>query len=84
MVEKIMNQFIRNSFKHLLPKKFNIDKRKMYLSALICSGVITREDALKELGKNICDEEILKSDKEYVCKKLGITEEQLDKYMIEQ
>jgi hypothetical protein len=36
-----------------LPKKFNIDKRKTELSALIRSGQITREEALVEIGSSL-------------------------------
>lgn len=35
----------------LLPNKFNIDKRKTELSALIRSGQISREEALNELAR---------------------------------
>lgn len=35
----------------LLPKKFNIDKRKIELSALIRSGQISRKDALNEVQR---------------------------------
>jgi hypothetical protein len=34
---------------YILPLKFNIDYRKVFLSASICNGEITREDALKTL-----------------------------------
>ena len=33
----------------ILPKKFNVDKRKNHLSALIMSGEITREEAMNQL-----------------------------------
>ena len=78
--ESIYTKFFQT---YILPRKFNIDKRKTHLSALICNGEITREQALNELKKEPCDEETAKNDKEYVCKKLGITEEQFDKYMSE-
>ncbi|MFX0079373.1 MAG: N-acetyl sugar amidotransferase [Candidatus Hermodarchaeota archaeon] len=59
---------------YVLPRKFNIDKRKAHLSTLILSGQITREDALKTLKKPLYDERDLKRDKEYVLKKFGLTE----------
>src|SRR5882757_6727466 len=34
---------------YILPEKFKIDKRKAHLSTLICSGQLSREEALKEL-----------------------------------
>lgn len=58
---------------YILPEKFHIDKRKSHLSTLICSGQITKEDALKELEQPIYPPADLASDKEYVLKKLGLT-----------
>lgn len=78
--ESIYTKFFQT---YILPKKFNIDKRKTHLSALICNGEITREDAIKELQKEIINEESLRNDMEYVCKKLGISEEDFNKYMSE-
>lgn len=66
---------------YILPKKFNIDKRKAHLSALICSGQMTREEALKELDKPIYNADKLQDDKEYVIKKLGMTELEFDEYI---
>lgn len=66
---------------YILPKKFTIDKRKAHLSALICSGQISRENALLELQKPIFDENKLADDKEYVIKKLGMTETEFDTYI---
>src|SRR5580698_9252449 len=34
---------------YILPEKFHIDKRKAHLSTLVCSGQITKEEALREL-----------------------------------
>jgi hypothetical protein len=64
-----------------LPVKFGIDKRKAHLSTLICSGQITRVDALKELEKPVYDTGLLMSDKEFVLKKLGLTPAQFEKYL---
>jgi len=66
---------------YILPRKFNIDKRKAHLSNLICSGQITREDALKEMQKEPYTEEDLKRDKEYVLKKLGLTNDEFEEIM---
>jgi hypothetical protein len=35
----------------ILPKKFNVDKRKLHFSTLICTGQMTREEALRDLEK---------------------------------
>jgi N-acetyl sugar amidotransferase len=37
----------------ILPEKFNIDKRKLHLSALILSGQMSRNEAIEELNKPI-------------------------------
>ncbi len=57
---------------YILPEKFKIDKRKAHLSTLICSGQITREEALYELSLPLYDSETLRRDKEYILKKWGL------------
>jgi len=66
---------------YILPEKFKIDKRKAHLSTLICSGQMTRQEALSELEKPIYDPEELKADKEYVLKKFGLTEAEFERIM---
>jgi len=76
--ESIFTRFYQG---FILPTKFHIDKRKAHLSNLICSGQITREQALEELKKPIYNEELLKRDKEFVLKKLGLTSDEFDRLM---
>jgi N-acetyl sugar amidotransferase len=57
----------------VLPKKFNIDKRKGHLSSYICAGMTTREEALNELDQPAYPPEEIEADTEYVCKKLGLS-----------
>jgi N-acetyl sugar amidotransferase len=66
---------------YILPEKFKIDKRKAHLSTLICSGQMTRTEALAELEKPLYNQFDLKNDKEYVVKKLGISEKEFDEIM---
>ena len=66
---------------YMLPKKFGFDKRIMHLSALVMSGQTTRNQALDEMQTEICSPELLRDDKTYVSKKLGITENELDKIL---
>ena len=66
---------------YILPTKFNIDKRKAHLSTLICSGQITREEALKELEKPLYEKDELERDKKYVLKKLGLSEKEFEDLM---
>jgi N-acetyl sugar amidotransferase len=66
---------------YILPEKFNIDKRKAHLSTLICSGQLTREEALEELDLPLYSPAELKTDKEYVLKKFGLSEPEFDEIM---
>jgi len=76
--ESIFTRFYQG---YILPKKFNIDKRKAHLSSLICSNQLTREQALEELSKPTYAEELQQQDKEYVLKKWGINEDDFDEVM---
>ncbi len=77
--ESIYTKFFQG---YILPEKFSIDKRKAHLSTLICSGQILREQALKEIERNpYSDEKKIIEDKEYVIKKLGITEKDFEEIM---
>jgi hypothetical protein len=66
---------------YILPEKFKIDKRKAHLSTLICSGQMTRTEALEVLDKPLYDSNELKNDKAYVLKKFGLTTEEFDNIM---
>lgn len=59
---------------YILPTKFNIDKRIGHLSDLIRSGQMTREKALEELKNNSYSAEMQQMDREYVIKKLELSE----------
>ena len=48
---------------------------------MIMSGIITRDDAIKDLGKPLYDSHQLKLDIEYVCNKLEIDKQELEKYL---
>jgi N-acetyl sugar amidotransferase len=76
--ESLWTKFYQN---YILPEKFGVDKRKAHLSTLICSGQITREEALKELEKPIYDSAQLEDDKTYVLKKLGLSNEEFMKIL---
>ncbi len=76
--ESIFTRFFQA---YILPVKFNIDKRRAHYSTMICSKQISREEALKEMEKPTYPEELLASDKEYVSKKLGMSEKEFDAIM---
>lgn len=64
---------------YYLPKKFNIDKRKTELSALIREGYITRGEGLREIKNKpyLYDKKIV----EYTISKLGLTQNEFEKIM---
>lgn len=66
---------------YILPNKFHIDKRKFHLSVLICSGQLTKEQALKEMQKPAYDPQLLKEDYGFVLKKLGLSESEFEAIM---
>jgi N-acetyl sugar amidotransferase len=69
---------------YLLPRKFNIDKRKAHLSNLIFSGQLTREEALEKLNTPTYNSlDLMEEDLEYVIKKFGLTPEQFEQIINE-
>lgn len=76
--ESIFTRFYQG---YILPKKFNIDKRKSHLSSLIYSNQISREEALKELNNEHYPEELMNQDIEYVIKKLDLSIDEFNKYI---
>ena len=58
------NLFTKFVMAYWLPKKFNIDKRKINLSAQVLSGAITREQALADVSKQFDSPEELEKLKE--------------------
>jgi hypothetical protein len=66
---------------YILPNKFGVDKRKAHLSNLICSGQITKAEALEELKEVYYPDEMMRIDKEFVLKKLGFSEQAFEEYM---
>lgn len=55
------------------PKKFGYDKRRAYLSSLILTNQMTREEALERIARPELDEETMAKEFEYVAKKLDLT-----------
>ena len=66
---------------YILPQKFNIDKRKAHLSNLICSGQITREEALLELSEQAIPAAEKDQILEYVLKKFDLSRKEFDDIM---
>ncbi len=76
--ESVFTRFYQS---YILPVKFHADKRKSHYSTLICSGQLTREEAIELMKLPTYDKEKLKEDKEFVLKKLGLTEAEFDEMM---
>ncbi len=73
--ESIYTEFFQSYY---LPVKFNIDKRKLEYSALIRSGQMTREDALREVQEPY---PLNKKIVEYAISKLDLTEAEFQEIM---
>ena len=76
--ESVFTRFYQT---YILPVKFGIDKRKAHLSALICSGQITKADALAALAEPPDSPDRIAADREYVLKKLGLCDAEFDAIM---
>ena len=77
--ESIFTRFYQG---YLLPEKFGVDKRRMHLSSLICSGQMTRERAKELLSQSpYPDPDGLQVDIEYFLKKMGWSEKDLADYL---
>lgn len=63
---------------YYLMKKFNIDYRRANYASLVCTGVISKEDALKDLETLPYNMEKVVKEKAYIAKKLGISIEEFD------
>lgn len=77
-LENILTAFIQL---YWFPKKFGVDKRTSHLSSMIVSGQMSREEALCELEKPVCDEALLESYIQIVKRRLELTDEEFDRIM---
>ncbi|RZL04481.1 MAG: N-acetyl sugar amidotransferase [Rubrivivax sp.] len=67
--ESVFTRFYQG---YILPTKFGVDKRRLHLSTLVCTGQMMREQALKTLETNpYPDGAQLEEDRAFVLKKLG-------------
>lgn len=76
--ESVFTRFYQG---YILPEKFLIDKRKAHLSTLIFSGQITREEAQRELLRPVYDPEQYKTDRQFVLKKLNLSDSEFSAMM---
>ena len=74
--ESVYTRFFQG---YILPKKFNIDKRRAHLSTLVCAGEISREEAIAEIFKpGYPSEDMLKQDMIFVKKKLALSDAEFE------
>jgi N-acetyl sugar amidotransferase len=76
--ESIYTRFYQG---YILPRKFGFDKRRTHLSSLICSGEISRAEALEKLKEEIYPLALQEEDLAYVIKKFGLTKSEFDAVM---
>ena len=77
--ESVFTRFYQG---YILPNKFKFDKRRAHLSTLICSGQMTRDEALASITQPGYDEVFLRQDLAFVLKKLGFTISQFEQYLV--
>jgi hypothetical protein len=73
------NIFTKFAIAYWMPKKFNIDKRIITLSAQILSDEITKAMALNAIKEPPYDVEQMERDKEFVMKKLDFSKEEFSR-----
>jgi len=66
----------------ILPKKFNKNKEVGFLSSLIRSGQISREEGVRKLELSRISESEAQTMTNYFCKKLNISQDDFQKYLI--
>ena len=76
--ESIYTRFYQG---YILPTKFGYDKRRSHLSSQVCSGEFNRDAALADLQKPTYAPSMQEEDREYVAKKLGMSDAEFDAIM---
>ena len=76
--ESIYTRFFQS---YVLPRKFNIDKRRAHYANLVLSGQLKREEALELMHEPAYPEQWSKDDRAYAEKKLAVTNVEFDALM---
>ena len=74
--------FTRFNEGYWLPKRFNYDTRKITYSSLILTGQMTRHKAIEILKNSAMSEHEWEHEKLYIAKKLKITIDEFESYMV--
>lgn len=77
--ESVFTKFMQTYY---LPNKFGVDKRSSHLSSMIVSGQLSREDALKELEKPLCNKEAMEQDISIILDMIGLPRAEFDNLML--
>lgn len=77
--ESVFTRFFQAYY---LPRKFGFDKRLAHYSSLIVSGQMSREAALEAMTQPAAPAIMLETDKEFVCKKIGLPLEEFEALMV--
>ena len=76
--ESIYTRFYQG---YILKEKFGFDKRRSHLSCLVNDGRLSRAEAMRELEKPPIEPSQLREDRDFVLKKLRISEAEFDRIM---
>lgn len=76
--ESVFTRFFQAYY---LPVKFGFDKRRAHLASLVVSGQTSRDEALAQMTLPADTQERLLIDKEFVAKKLGLSNEQFNEIL---
>lgn len=77
--ESVFTRFYQG---YILIRKFGVDKRRVHLSTLICSGQMSREAALEKVAEPAYPDPVqLATDRAFVLKKLGFSEAWFEDYL---
>jgi hypothetical protein len=77
--ESIYTRFYQT---YVLPRKFDIDKRKAHYSNLILSGQMSRWEALEAMKAPVYPADLLEEDRQYALKKLELDEASFAQIMV--
>jgi len=75
--ESIFTKFFEG---YWLPERFGFDTRKIYLSSLILTNQMTREEALEIVSQPAYDQSKIDQEFNYIATKLGISNSELKNY----
>jgi N-acetyl sugar amidotransferase len=72
------SQFTKFFQGFFLPTKFGYDKRRAHLASMVLSGQLSRARALEVMNQAPYSDEVLKADRAFILKKLGLSEGEFD------